>query len=53
MKGKYITTQILLACKSKPVGMASYVKGQKVMPDELKQIAASKIGRRSLELVAA
>jgi hypothetical protein len=35
------------------VGNASNVKGQKVMPDELKQIAETKIGQRSYELVAA
>jgi hypothetical protein len=53
MKGKYITTQVLLACKAKPVAKASNVKGQKVMPDELKRIAETKIGGRSFELVAA
>jgi hypothetical protein len=33
MKGKYITTQILLACKAKPVKNAGNLKGQNVMTD--------------------
>jgi hypothetical protein len=53
MKGKYITTQVLLACKAKPVGKANQVQSQKAMPDELKQIAEPKFRVRSFELVAA
>ena len=53
MKGKYITTQILLACKAKPVGRAINIQDQRTRPDELKQIAKSKIGQRAFELVAA
>jgi hypothetical protein len=53
MKGKYITTQILLACKAKPVGKVNQVEGQRAMPDELKQVAQAKIHVRSYELVAA
>lgn len=53
MKGKYITTQILLACKAKPVGTANTITIQKAMPDEGKQIAKPNIGVRSFELVAA
>ena len=53
MKGKYITTQILLACKAKPVNMLTTGRDQKVFPDELKQVVKTNIGVRSLELVAA
>ena len=52
MKGKYITTQILLACKAKPAATVT-VKEQKAMPDELKQLVARKIPVRTFELVAA
>lgn len=55
MKGKYITTQIILACKAKPVGTAGRLifKEKKAMPDELKKISASKRLVPSFELVAA
>ena len=53
MKGKYITTQILLACKAKPVGSAINVRDQRTMPDELKRISKPRIGERAFELVAA
>lgn len=53
MKGKYITTQILLACKAKAVNMLTTVRDQKVFPDELKQVVKPNIGISSLELVAA
>ena len=55
MKGKYITTQILLACKAKPVVTAGRLtfKELKAMPDELKKITASKRLVPSFELAAA
>ena len=55
MKGKYITTQIILACKAKPVGTAgrSIFKELKAMPDELKKIPAPKRLVPSFELAAA